>query len=573
MSVQNPRARRVLRPVVCASLALLVFVVVSGLRIAQAQSDAPPSCETLHDRELRRTPSDQGERVVAIHKLARRNSLRATKCLVRALDDPFAHIRQEAVFWMQEKLTDPSAIRWLVKKATSTRKPQTVHNILRVLARTGSADQTDRLAPLADVKNRTVRIELARTVRWLEPSSTPDLLRQLARSSDARVRAAAYRAIGALDHSQDQSFIRKHLSSLSPRVRGEACLALGRTGGLDAEDELRARLTGDHWRVRLMALRGLRAAERGSTNSKGAMDRTFSAARERLHDESWHVRVGAIDVLVSLWQKRVIPALIEGFRTAEGRLKLDYRNALQSMTGQRRGRQPVNWAGWWQQNKSSFELGAKPEHWRSGLETDSAPENTSAFFSIPLHSNRLTFVMDFSGGMDGTIEEGEFSGRTKIGLAKQELLNTIKNLRSEQRFNVLVYRYPSTFPPDPSIQSPYKKGRKLFPATRKARAAAFRWVRNLQAKGWGAFYEAFRAATVNPDVNTIIFLSDGKPTRGKYAGTSAVAERRFFQALEQMNRYRQVMIHTVLTGSGAGGTDADFMKKIANRTGGVFVEK
>jgi hypothetical protein len=37
-----------------------------------------------------------------------------------------------------------------------------------------------------------------------------------------------------------------------------------------------------------------------------------------------------------------------------------------------------------------------------------------------------------------------------------------------------------------------------------------------------------------------------------------------------MNRYRQVMIHTVLTGKEAGGTDADYLQRIADLTGGIF---
>ncbi len=551
-------------------LLLLLAPLVSASRL-DAESSVDELCSTLHDRELRTSPSDQREREVAIHKLARRDSLEATKCLTRVLADPFKHIQQEAVFWMQDRLTSKNAIQWLAKHGIQSRKPQQVRNVLRVLGRLKDTGVITHLESLATARNDEVLIELARTVRRLRPSSPPPFLYDLAEHHSKRVRAAAFRALGSA--GGEGSFIRKHLDSINNRVLAEAVLALGKIGGETELERLDPFRSHRHWRVRLMALRGLRAAERNVDGENASMDRTFTAARDALSDDSWHVKAGAIDVLVGLWQKRVIPTLIEGFKQAEGRLKLDYLNALQSLTGETLGPQPINWAGWWQQNASDFELGDQPDNWRAGESADPSEGDTVAFFGIPLYSNRLMFVMDFSGGMKGTVEDGKFKGKTKIGLAKRELLNTIKRLRANQRFNILIYRYPSTFPPKPGVQSPYKKGRRLFPASRKARAAAYRWVRSLEAKGWGAFSEAFRAATVNPAVDTIVFLSDGKPTRGKFAGTTAIVEKRFFEALDEMNRYRQVMIHTVLTGVGAGGTDEDYMKRIANETGGIFKKK
>ncbi len=559
------------------SLSSVLFVPLFSFLIfssgLHAQESVEDLCNTLHDRELRSTPSDQGKREVAIHKLARRDNLKATKCLTRVLADPHIHIQQEAVFWMQDKLTSKKAIDWLAREGVQSRNPTLIQNVLRTLSRLKNPDVLKHLKSLANVRNKDVLIELARTVRRLEPETVPSFLYKFAEHRSARVQAAAFRALGVVGSDEDTSFIQERLDSLKRKVLSEACLALGSTGGRKEIKVLKSYTTHSSWRVRLMALRGIHKAERNTTNSDGRLSQTFKIARKKLKDENWHVRVGAIDMLVSLWEKRVIPALMEGFKDSEGRLKLDYLNALQSMTGEDFGMQAVNWASWWQQHKSEFELGEKPDNWRYGISEEATKGETTAFFGIPLYSNRLMFVMDFSGGMKGTVDEGKFKGKTKIGIAKRELLKTIKNLRSKQRFNVLIYRYLSSFPSETKMQSPYKQGRKLFPASRRARAAAFRWVQKLEARGWGAFYEAFRAATVNPEVDTIVFLSDGKPTRGKFAGTSAIARKRFFEALNQMNRYRQVMIHTVLTGAGAGGTDADFLKRIANETGGFFEEK
>ena len=64
-------------------------------------------------------------------------------------------------------------------------------------------------------------------------------------------------------------------------------------------------------------------------------------------------------------------------------------------------------------------------------------------------------------------------------------------------------------------------------------------------------------------MDTIYFLSDGRPSRGRYD-----RDFRLLQELGGWNRFRQVVIHTVL--AGRGKDDRRFLEDLAARTGGMF---
>ena len=568
----NPRTRfsTPLAPLLCPIFLSLTFTFLAHPSAAQDES-VEQLCKTLLSETHKKQPYEQNEREVALHKLARRDSVPAVKCLVQALTDPFQHIRQEAVYWMQEEVQSASVIKWLSNKGLQLRHPAARKNVVRTLSRLADPSMIGNLKPLAEDGGPALQRAVAEAVRRIAPQRVPGYLLQLAASNNEQVAAEAIRTMGTIPDPRVSSYLRNNIRSLSGRPLAEATLALGRHAPDGCVQVLKTLLNHDSWQVRVMALRGFLALEQEQTNS--SFQQTFKAARTAFKDGNWHVRAAAVDVLARTWTRDAIPVLLDGFEQANGRLRLDFMRALQTMTGEDLKWNPLNWKSWWSQHKEDLELGDQPENWRAGVAMtgkEKEQQNTDSFFGVPMVSNRVMFVMDFSGGMSSEVESGEYEGQTKIEIAKQELGNTIKKLNKKKRFNVLVHQYRSTFPPETRILSPFKKGRALVPARPQAQAAAYRWVSKLKASGWGAFYEAFRAATRSPAVDTIVFLSDGKPTRGKFAGTTAVMDDRFFEQLQEMNRYRQVMIHTVLTGAKAGGTDADYLKRIADLTGGIF---
>ena len=67
------------------------------------------------------------------------------------------------------------------------------------------------------------------------------------------------------------------------------------------------------------------------------------------------------------------------------------------------------------------------------------------------------------------------------------------------------------------------------------------------------------------EVDEIFLLSDGVPTAGAVEDTDAI-----LRLVEEVNRYQSIRINTVFTGTGVG---ADFLRKLAEQNGGVFVQR
>ncbi len=556
----------------CARYARLVFlttfllVAFTGLSVVRAGDSVDELWKTLNDEEIKKDPFEQQKREVAIHKLARKDSVDAAKCLVRVLDDPFEHIQEEAILWMQQEFSNKDTVKWLARRATKARNPSIRANVIRTLGGLNKTFVAEELKARTKDPSPVVRKQTVRALGKLSLDQAPDYLIRMLEDDDRSVRIAAARAIGNVGSADVLSELRKKTGASRKKERAELCLALGKIGGPEIISFLKNYSDDPDWRVRVMTLRGIFHAE----NEVEQRTETIKVAKQALSDDNWHVVVAAIDVLVRVWQTDVIPILINNFENTNGRIVVDYTRALRALTGQDIGPDPLAWKGWWEAHGGpDFELGDRPENWRKRPEKNQNEHDTQTFFNIPLDSKRIAFVMDFSGGMDnpaGGGNNGNPGGETKIERAKKELLRTIKKMKREHQFNVIIYRYYSSFPPKTEVQSPF--GPRLLPATKNAKRKVDHWLSKQEATGWGAFYEAFSTAARIPDVDTIIFLSDGVPTRGKHACITKAGRKHFFRSLKRENRYRQIMIHTVLTGE--KGTDRDFMKKIADVTGGYF---
>src|SRR6185503_7867115 len=75
-------------------------------------------------------------------------------------------------------------------------------------------------------------------------------------------------------------------------------------------------------------------------------------------------------------------------------------------------------------------------------------------------------------------------------------------------------------------------------------------------------------------VDTIMFLSDGKPTVGRITDPDQIRG-----AVKNWNKARRIAIHAIAFGvndalkKGGDGADPKFMKGLADDTGGKYVEK
>ncbi|MCF6239811.1 MAG: VWA domain-containing protein [Bacteroidales bacterium] len=212
-------------------------------------------------------------------------------------------------------------------------------------------------------------------------------------------------------------------------------------------------------------------------------------------------------------------------------------------------------------------------------------------------SNKIVYVLDISGSMEGKAEKdlqgnivstaasktGNFVGNkiggqlgnlvkkqtnnqlTKLGKAKKELMPAIRGLSEDKWFTIIVF------------ENRVKKWRKnLVQATSANKNLAIAYLENLHSGGGtnlsDALEEAFQlagsgATDANAElgVETIFLLSDGSPTAGKITNTNQILEE-----IGKWNSAQRVKIHTIGLGEDC---DKDFMKKIAEQNSGQFIDK
>lgn len=102
----------------------------------------------------------------------------------------------------------------------------------------------------------------------------------------------------------------------------------------------------------------------------------------------------------------------------------------------------------------------------------------------------------------------------------------------------------------------------LSPGGEGSAKRAVAWLAKEQAVGWGAIYDGLVLCAAE-EVDTIVLLSDGVPSRGTYDRGD-----RLIEELAKANRFRRVAVDTVLVGT--KGADRRFMQELADATGGRF---
>jgi HEAT repeat protein len=508
---------------------------------------------------------EQAKRATAMRALGRKKTLPAAKILSTLLGDPYLHIRELAVKLLGEMESEEVA-SFLSKRCLADRNPDVRRNAAEALGLLAKDVASDRLVKaLAD--------------------------------RDPRVATMAAKSLGRIGDVEAAAGIRKRLSSTRGGPKGEAVRTLGVLGRLPDSKTLENLFKESRWEIRVGVLDGLAAAGddrvRGFA-ARGLEDKAFQvriAAVEALvkvavakggafenaalrgvesglKDERWVVRAASAHATVDFWRLGCIPLLVEAMGREEkaggGRLLIDFRQILHLYTGKSIGFDAELWASWWRAQKGKFKLGKRPKANRYGViqGLSGAPEADKSvvkFYSLPILSRRVAFVFDFSGSMRNDATDGG-DARPKIDIARDKMKETLFKFRRDQWFNVLVYRYYSSYPPETKTERAFVA--RLMPADKMRKTEAADFLDLLKPLGWGCFYESILEAMAIPEVDTIYFLSDGKPSRGRYVTTKGLFDR-----LRVVNRFRRVMIHTVLTG--VKGADERFMRDLARLTWGM----
>ncbi len=77
----------------------------------------------------------------------------------------------------------------------------------------------------------------------------------------------------------------------------------------------------------------------------------------------------------------------------------------------------------------------------------------------------------------------------------------------------------------------------------------------------GNLYDDLEQALLDPEVDTLLLLSDGVPGAGRYTSTGDI-----LRAIRRVNQTRRVVIHCVSL-----GRDSDLLRRLAAENGGTYV--
>jgi hypothetical protein len=451
----------------------------------------------------------------------------------------------------------------------------------------------DVLVPkLKDPETEVVRAVVRVLASFKTRPPVDALLAALKSDKTEPVRTGILRALADGKYKDIQSGVAPLLADKPWEVRRRAIQALVASG--DAEQAaLIAPLCADSE----PAVRGEALDALVKFNSPLAVE----PAIKLLNDSVWQVRVSAIAALTHIRSKDAVEPLILRIDKEEGVLVPDIAEALANLTGQEFGGKPDQWKEWWAANKEGYVLpdaGAiaylRTKHEAKTGEShvrDYAKSGVVQYHGIDTPSRSIMFVIDCSGSMEALVVEkerfqnGNYPSLSRIDIVKTELQRTIDHLEPFVNFNIIAFA---------TDVDPWK--RKLVPANILYKSEAKTWAGHLTAiggsskeelvsvglvgsgnleKGKTNTYGALMAAlnvTGGPktgdksytvDVDTIFFLSDGRPTVGEFVDPDDI-----LREIRAANELRKVKIHTIAIGE----FQKDFMRKIAEQNGGTFVD-
>lgn len=375
-------------------------------------------------------------------------------------------------------------------------------------------------------------------------------------SARPSVRILCVRALAAIEDADAVATLEKALRDPLETVAEHAVESLARRG---AWAPLRVKAAAGAGRAELAAVAAL-AADPGaaelllkladdandSIRVKAVLALSNAGALpllwRHLDHPHWSTRAAAIRSLARIRDRASIERLMERLEKEDGRLRWDIAVALAALTGKMLGYTAEPWREWWDRNAETFEFPASAE-------VPAAVEaTTKAYYGVPLLSKRVIFCIDASGSMDASSGDRPL---TKLEAARRELKETLKSLDEDVRFNVVFFS---------DTARSWKPS--LRPATADHVAGAVEDAKRVKAEGGTNIWGTLASTLADEEADTIFLLSDGEASQGRLTDPEHILREFGF-----LNGTRLVVVHTIALGPNS------FMKELAARTGGKYVEK
>jgi HEAT repeat protein len=466
-------------------------------------------------------------------------------------------------------------------------------------------------------KDTPTRVEAVLSLEGSESPAAVEALVSVLPAAEPDVVEAAVRVLGGFRSPEPGAAVVAALEQGSnDKVREVLLRAVAQGGYPVPEEQLRGLLADPAWTVRRRALEAtcrlappgavelvagfaadaepaVRAAALEGLAALGAQA-GVAPAIAALEDPVWQVRASAVAALGKVRSRDAVGPLIARMQSEEGRLVADIGEALASITGRDFGTRAELWQSFWEAQGEHFVIPTDAELAR--LRSEQAQrrktyegEGTS-YHGVDTPSRAIVFVIDVSGSMEALVVEkerfegGGYPSFLRIDIVKTELARTLETLEPWVEFNILAFA---------TEVQPWKKA--LVKANVVNKSSAIDWVNRLVAIGGASqedlahaglvgaanleagktnSYGALMAALGAPRpgekdddyavaVDTIFFLSDGRPSHGEY-----IEPKDILREVRRVNDLRRVVIHTIAIGE----FQKDFMRDLAAANGGVFVD-
>lgn len=513
--VQAASAGRAPRPLLPTLLLVLAATLPARAHVLRAD---PAAAEVAALRRLLADPSPSA-RAAAARRLSGRVEAPAIALLLEVLDDPHPYVRRAAA-GVLGVVPDP--------------------DVRARLAREGPR-----------LKSEAARRELcAAYAVWLDGPGRQALLESLGDRA-ASVRVEALRWLAEDGDPAVQERVRARVTDPDPWVRAEALDAArggGATGGLPfAGLNLTPALIDPDPRVRLSALEA--AVQRGGDASAQAVVRA-------LKDVSWSVRLVAAQSAGQVRDRSVLEALVPALQDVRTRVVEAAGRSLVRLTGIPFDPSAAVWGAWLSGDGASFdpaqvEAAARPPRPElpPGTRTVSGPR----FLDLPLASRHLAFVLDGSGSMAETLP----GGGTRWGEVGAELTRALAALTGAT-VNLCVFA--------DDVAAAFPRAGVLGAQRREALLA---FVRGRAPRGHTALYDGIAWALADPEIDSVVVLSDGAPSAGTwFTKTDLLAEVR------RANRWRRARIDVIAVGADQVARRwRDALETIAQESGGTCIKR
>jgi len=323
-------------------------------------------------------------------------------------------------------------------------------------------------------------------------------------------------------------------------------------------------------RILILDAFGLRKDEK----SRQAIHDTLKAKKEMVQ-----VRIAAIHACVNRKEKEAIPLLIDlvdSYQGKRGRTLLESREALLLLTG-RDFDAVEDWRKFWDGNKKTLDPANLDRKGLTRIVLKKTRDSVE-FFGKEILSRNVMFVIDCSQSMMLWDPDPEFRGddievrRERLRRAKLQLLLAVRKLPPGSRYNIIAFN-----------DHVYPWSKTLVPASRSSFNKARKFVAKFKADLLTHTDKALELAFTDPNIDTIVLLSDGSPYKGVI---DPDLPKKILERVRDLNSSRKIRIDTFgFEGAGklprkyrqmgyrSGGTSEElvkFLKALASQNSGEY---